>query len=165
MKKKVVLIFLVIVMIASFAGTAFAEPPEHLRWEQPLYDVVDCGNFDLILDTNTRISVTYFSDENNNPAAVEYQYKWNGTMTNTGTGSVFVDSAVINGRRLWTGNRDNHGIYYHYNVPGAGVVTLAVGRIVWDENGEVSFISGQGFYDMFVDPGEYVMLCESLGGQ
>lgn len=164
MKKRIMMILLVIVMMASFAGTALADPPTRDRWEQPFYEVVDCGDFEIILDSNTRITVTYFSGESNNPTAVEYQVKYTGITTSTATGESYPDHTVINGRRLWTGERDNHGVYYHVNVPGAGVVTLVAGRIVWDENGDVSFIAGPGMYEIFVDPGEIAMLCEELAG-
>ena len=162
MKQRIVVVVLVIVMMATFAGTVLAEPPTRDRWEQPFYEVVDCGDFDVILDSNTRITVTYFAG--NNPMAVEYQVKYTGTTTNSATGNSFPDHTVINGRRLVTGERDNHGVYYHVNVPGAGVVTLVAGRITWDENGEISFIAGPGMYEMFEDPGEIAMLCESIEG-
>jgi len=164
MKKRIMMVILVIVMIATFAGTVLADPPTHLRWEEPFYEVVDCGDFDVVLDSNTRIRVTFFSDENNNPMAVEYQIKYTGITTNTGTGTTVPDHTVVNGRRLLTGERDNHGVYYHVNVPGAGVVTLVAGRVTWDDEGNISFIAGPGMYEMFKDPGELAMLCETMAG-
>ena len=164
MKKRIVMVILVIVLMATFAGTALAGPPTHLTWEQPFYEVVDCGDFDIIMDSTSRITVTYFTDENNNPMAYEYQVKYTGTFTNTGTGSTFPDHTVVNGRRFLSGGRDVHGVYYHVNVPGAGVVTLVADRIVFDDDGEISFVSGQGMYEMFEDPGEIALLCETMAG-
>ena len=164
MKKRLVLIILVMVMMATFAGTAFAEPPTRLSWEVPFYEEVDCGDFDVILDSTLRISVTYFSDDNNNPTAYEYQLKYTGTISNSATGSSFADHTAYNGRRLLTGGNELHGVVYHVNVPGEGVVMLVAGRIVWDDNGDVSFAAGPGMYEMWAEPGEIALLCESMAG-
>ena len=162
MKKRILSLVLVIILMATFAGSALAGPPTHDSWEAPLDVTVDCGDFDIVLDNTMRISVTYFDDDNNNPMSYKYQIQFSGTLTNTGTRTVHEGIDTINGRRFWTGGRDEHGLYYHITVPGEGVVALAVGRIVWDDDGEISFISGQGFEEMFVYPGEEAWLCETL---
>jgi hypothetical protein len=164
MKKRIMMILLVIVMMASFAGTALAEPGSHQSWEEPYHFVVNCGDFDVLLDGMVRISVNYFSDDNNNPNAVKWQYQYKGTTSSTATGESYPDNTTYNGRRLLTGERTLQGVVFHINVPGDGVAMLVAGHIVWDSNGDVSFVAGQNMYEMWEDPGEIVLLCESMAG-
>jgi hypothetical protein len=164
MKKKVIMVVLVIVMIASFAGTALAEPPTQLRWEEPFYVEVDCGDYDLIIDDTARIALTLFSDQNNNPYESAIHVLFEGTITNTGTGSVFDGGGVLSGRNPWDGGRIRQGVYYHITVPGEGVVTLAAGHVVLDVNNDIDSVAGPGMFEIFGEPGEEAWLCETLEG-
>jgi hypothetical protein len=164
MKKKVIMVVLVIVMIASFAGTALADPDSHQSWEEPYHYDVDCGDFNVILDGMLRISVNYFPADRRNPNRYKWQYQYNGTISNTASGETYRDSSTYNGVRLWTGERTLQGVVYHTTVPGGGVIMLVAGHIVWDSNGDVSFVAGPNMYEMWEDPGEIALLCENMAG-
>jgi hypothetical protein len=164
MKKKVTMLFLVIVMVASFAGTALAGPESHQSWEEPYHYDVDCGDFNVILDGMVRVSVNYFADEHNNPNRVKWQYQYDGTISSTAVGKLYHDHTTYNGVSQWSGERTLQGVVFHINVPGGGVIMLVAGHIVWDENGDVSFVAGPNMYEMWEDPGETALLCEHMTG-
>ena len=164
MIKKAVMIILVVVMLATFAGTAIAGPPTHLNWEEPLYEVLDCGDYEVIIDLWATVSLTLFADDNNNPNAYHIQALFTGDVTNTATGSVFVGHGVLSGQNPLSGGRIRQGMYYHITKPGEGLLALAAGHIVLDMNGDVEQVAGPGMFELFEDPGEAAWLCEALEG-
>jgi len=164
MKKRMLMILLVIVMMASYAGTALADPVTHQSWKEPSHYVVDCGDFNVIMDGTYRLSVNYLSGDNNNPNAYKWQYQYKGTISSTATGVSYPDNTTYNGVRLLTGERTLQGVVFHINVPGEGVIMLVAGHIVWDSNGDVSFVAGPNMYEMWEDPGEIALLCENMAG-
>ena len=164
MKKQVVLIFLVIVMIASFAGTALADPDSHQSWEEPYHYDVDCGDFNVIMDGMVRLSINYFPADQNNPNRYKWQYQYDGPISSTAVAKLYYDHTTYNGVREWTGERTLQGVVFHINVPGSGVIMLVAGHIVWDSNGDVSFVAGPDMYEMWEDPGEIALLCDYMAG-
>jgi len=79
-----------------------------------------------------------------------FDTKINGTLTDLGTGISYRDKAEIitSGRLPLDSNSEtSRGLFVSIFVPGHGVVSLAVGRIVRTEDtptGEIFFASGQG---------------------
>ena len=148
MKKQIFLVSLLMtILMVAFFSPATAQTPVTETFEFQDVFSFPCNGFNAEFDDLVKGRVTTFSDENNNPNEYVGQLRFDGTITHSGTGQSFRDHAVVNFRGKLDAfdelDDDRHGVFFNLKVPGKGFVTLAVGRIVTDENGNAIFTSGQ----------------------
>lgn len=146
MGHRIVLANLLLVALVLTASPAAAARPVTETFERRDVFSVDCGDFLALFDDHVRGRVTTFSDENNNPNEYVGHLRIVGTITHSVTGQSIRDHASINFRGNLPAqddlDEDRHGVFFHLNVPGQGVVTLVAGRIVTDGNGNAIFTAG-----------------------
>jgi hypothetical protein len=134
-----------------FFSTVSAQPPAIYRFEFADSRAIFCEGFDIEVDDWVTGRTTVFSDENNNPNEFVGHIGVKGTFTFVDSDTreviqVLRDHAAYNfrGNLPWDDkDEDGHGVFFHINVPGKGVVTLVVGRAIWDADGNVIFSAGQ----------------------
>lgn len=170
MKNRIFLVglFTMILMLALFT-VAGAESPENRQPDVqifPFHDVfsIPCDGFDVLFDDFGTFKFTTFF-KHGSPDRFQAHLQIDGTVTHSVTGQSFKDIARVttSGKLPLEENLETQrGVFFNINVPGKGVVTLAVGRITRDEEPAtlISFVKGQGL-EMLNEEGVF-MICEGL---
>ena len=84
-----------------------------------------------------------------------------GTVTNSETGTSFKDHGSVQATVYPTGKLTERGVAFQLHAPGStGVVVLRVGKVVFDENLNVTFVAGKN-----IDEDSRKPVCEGLTGQ
>jgi hypothetical protein len=127
------------------APAATAAPPQSVTF--PFTDVgvvANCTGFDVIGAYEGKITITTFFDNNGVPVRRHFHGVAFGTMTNSVTTYSVKDAATVRNSFVdfAAGTVANVGVDYHVTVPGAGVVLLQAGRIVFGGGPAPIFIAG-----------------------
>lgn len=126
--------------------TAFAVPPETTKTEfvEINAPVANCGDFTIIANYTGTIKETVYFNAQGDPVRLLFQGRATGTLTNSVTGYSVKDAPSIRNSfvDLVTGTATHVGVDFHITVPGAGVVVLVAGKIVFEGNGPPTFIAG-----------------------
>jgi hypothetical protein len=133
---------LVLLALAS-VRTAFAAQPliEPFRFEGT-YVAADCGSFLALAEFVEEGRVTTFFDQAGNPTRVQWIGQYEGTLTNSVTGTTLQDPAYFRYTEdLEEGTLTVNGLWYGIRVQGEGMAVLVAGRFVIGEQGLV-FESG-----------------------
>jgi hypothetical protein len=106
--------------------------------------VANCGSFTIIANYTGTIKTTLYFDAQGQPTRLLFQGRATGTLTNSVTGYSVKDAPSIANftQDLVQGTFTRVGVDFHVTVPGAGVVILQAGRIVFDASGSPTFIAG-----------------------
>jgi hypothetical protein len=162
MKKRMVLVsLLTTILMLAFFSSAYALAPSIETFE--ILDevvVIDCGGFDAIFVDDINIRITTYFDKDGSPNGFQAQVTFDGTVTHSETGQSFRDHAINNfsGQLPFDErNETQRGVSLHITVPGEGLVALRVGRIILDEEGMPTFVSGQNMDRFYGD-----IVCEGL---
>ena len=100
-----------------------------------------CG-FPIVLSFAGTFRITVFSDQDGNAVRVTLHSNDVATATNPTNGNTLTGHEVADIRaNLVRGTEAHTGLPIHFNVPG-GSALVDAGRIVVDQNGVVTFISG-----------------------
>ena len=149
-------------LATSLGSSAAGHPPriesfESIQVPQPM---ASCGDFLIIVEGVASNRFTTFFDAAGSPVRATLHGLYNGTMTNSQTGKVLTDEpSVVNVTAdLVAGTRTVAGAAWTVTVPGAGVVLIDAGRIVFDGNGPPVFIAGPHL----PPPEQIAILCEAL---
>jgi len=132
-------------MVIAGTSTASAAPPQTSTWTFTDAGVAaNCGTFNVTAQYEGQLTETVFFDNNGAPIRVQSHGIARGTMTNSATGFTVKDApSVHNGFfNFTTGTATSVGVDFHVTVPGAGVVILQAGRIVFDGSGPPVFVAG-----------------------
>jgi hypothetical protein len=124
------------------AGAATALTPQreayhdHFRYE----DNSVCG-FPILFDYSRSVRSTVFFDRDDEPILVRFHITITGT--DTANGVTLQDDAVHNSvDDLRTSSEMRVGIEFLVKDPGGGVISVGGGKVVVDENGDVTFEAG-----------------------
>lgn len=95
--------------------------------------VTHCSGFDAFALYEVRLTEKFFFDKNGVPTRLQFHGLAFGTIRNSNTGYTLKDApSVRNGFiDFKTGSATFVGVDFHVTVPGAGVVLLQAGRIVF----------------------------------
>lgn len=124
---------------------ALAVPPETER-----FDFVDsgvaseCDGFDIIANYTGTVTLTTFFNAQGDPVRVQFHGRARGTLRNLDTGYTVKDAPSIRNSffDLVKGTATHVGVDFHITVPGAGVVVLQAGRIVFTGAPPPTFVAG-----------------------
>jgi hypothetical protein len=140
-----VIVSLTVVLALLPLSVALASPPliqtMHDQGTQ-VVPVTPCG-FPVVLDWTEDDHITIFFDQSGNPVKVQVHVQYYAKVINPGNGKSVIENAtytiVFN---LQTGSSTYAGTEYNVNVPGAGIVLLDAGRVIFDANGNITFERG-----------------------
>jgi hypothetical protein len=127
------------------AAPASATPPTvetfHFEGTAPW---TSCEGFDIVVNFRVDITERTFYDANGAPVRIQAQIRGEGQLVNTVTGASNTGSGpIVETVDLRAGTVTDVGLGFHNNLPGAGIVALAAGKITIDlETGEVLFSAG-----------------------
>jgi hypothetical protein len=130
-----------ILLIAQPAG---ATPPSVDTFhEEGEFELADCGTF-LLTETFTQdVRITTFFNAQGDAVRATEHVNFVGVITNSLSGNTYPDPGhfqrVID---LTTGEETVVGLVFLTPVPGLGPVLHDTGKVVFDENGDVTFVGG-----------------------
>ena len=133
---------------------------EESEFETVNEPAANCGDFIVIANGAGRIRLTTFFDRNGDPDRLIFQGRYNGTLTNSITGTSISDSPSVANIfvDLVANTQTNIGAFYNVTIPGHGAVLFEAGRIVFAGEGEPVFIAGPHH-----PPNEFIaILCDAL---
>ena len=151
------LVFGMALPASANAGSPVIERFDFTVVQEPM---AGCGDFEIIADGQGTNRITTFFDNAGNPIRVAFQGHYNGTMTNSVTGFALMDMPSVANITfdLVAGTQTNIGAFFTVTVPGAGVIVVEAGRIVFDGSGPPIFVAGP-----HRPPDETIeMLCNAL---
>jgi hypothetical protein len=163
MTRRMFLLAAIVTLFAGIGVPASAGPPETDSFEfvDEFTDVEACGfpiDFRFVGDGSER----RFFDQAGNLRRVTIKFSDNGTATNPANGK------SASGHDSWTVIVDFEdgvpdtvtlpGLTFHFNVPGAGIVLIDAGRVVFDSTGDVVVLNGP---HQFLE-GDFSRLCTAL---
>jgi hypothetical protein len=126
---------------------------------------IPCNGFNALFEDDVTLRITTFYDSEGNPDRFLAHLSISGTITHSVTGVSFKDEAqvITSGDLPLEENFETaQGVFLNVNVPGKGVVSLAVGRITRDADpGTIlTFVSGQGLEEL--NEQDLAFVCEGL---
>ena len=132
--------------LASLPALAGGHPPtiesfDDVQTPQPM---ANCGDFRIIVEGIGSNRLTTHFDRDGAPVRVVFHGIYNGSMTNSVSGKVLMDSPSVVSTTidLVAGTRTTVGAVWTVTVPGEGVILVEAGRLVFDGNGPPVFIAG-----------------------
>ena len=130
-----------ILLIAQPAG---ATPPSVETFhEEDDFLFADCGTFRLTETFTLDLRVTTFFNAQGDPVRATTHVNYVGVITNSLSGNTYPDLAhfrVVTD--LTTGETTVVGLAHLTTVPGLGPVLNGMGRVIFDANGNITFIAG-----------------------
>lgn len=120
----------------------------------------NCGDFQIIADGYGTNRLTTFYDKDGIPIRVEFQGRYNGTLTNSVSGETLFDAPSVANISfdLVAGTQTNIGAFFTVTSPGEGAVLIEAGRIVFDGSGPPVFVAGPHL----PPPDTVATLCDAL---
>jgi hypothetical protein len=131
-----------IVLIAQPAG---ATPPSvQTIHEEAEFVFADCGTFLLNETVTVNVRTTTFFDAQGNAVSTTDHANVVGVITNSVSGNTYPDNAHLQVvTDLTTGEVTVTGLAHLTTVPGLGLVLNGDGRVVFDADGNITFIAGK----------------------
>ena len=147
MKKRIFLIsLLTMILVLVFFSPALAKRPDVEYFEEPISDPFDiyCGDFKFDFEEVLSGKASTFYDKDDNPVRIQIHFEFDGTVTNTKTGTVMRSHAKGTNTEYLTGNRGRveTGIFSQLIAPNKGVVAIIAGKLVFDINDDIVSFSG-----------------------
>jgi hypothetical protein len=140
---------------------ALAATPVQSTSVFPISGTTHCDGFDVIEEATVTFSQTMFFDNAGNPVRIVGHAVYNGTLTNSATGTIVAPKRgpqnftidLLDGTQVW------RGIFFLLTVPGKGSIVHDVGRVTFYPDGSITF---QGRHEFF--PGDDAQMCAALAG-
>ena len=124
-------------------STAVAAQPLTFTEHLEITDVVNCGDFLAIDELGVDARTTIFFDNEGNEVGAQIHVKFRGIVTNSVTGKSVVDRADVNVFVDFAeGTTALVGKLFGITVPGEGIAVHDTGKLVFDADGNVSFVGG-----------------------
>jgi hypothetical protein len=147
MKRIIMLLTLgaTLALMLALAGSASAAKPEVVTFHiEETQVVADCGDFEVRTDVVLDIRAIVFFDDEGNADFARSHVQIHDFYYNSDTGEGFAETEVSNSVVDLPSEEEitSVGLRYHVTVPGEGLVLVDVGRLEFDENGEVVFAAG-----------------------
>ncbi len=146
MKKRTILVgLLTTVLMLSFIWPAFANEPTVEIVEVRVSDPFDvkCRGFKLDFEEDFTARTMTFYDKDGAPVRFQSHFEFDGTVTNTKTGTVFRSHAkgTVSEDLIGDGGVVERGLFVQVKTQSEGVVAIIAGKIVFDTTGDfVSFV-------------------------
>jgi hypothetical protein len=151
-----------VVLGALMAAPVAAAPPEREEFQtEPWSGVLAmCDGFEVINESEGTLATLHrFFDRDGDLVRVSFHGQIEDTYTNSVTGKSISGRGQYNGQVVLEEPFEREaGIQFHVLVPGAGVVLIDAGRVVFDALGEVVFQAGRHQ----VRDGDFEALCAAL---
>ena len=143
-RRLLVLTALALSGILLIAQPASATPPSVETFhDEGEFVFEDCGTFLLTETFTVDVRVTTFFNAQGDAVRVAEHINFVGVITNSDSGNTYRDPGHHQFiTDLTTGLTTVVGVVFNTPVPGLGPVLHDAGKIVFDENGEVSFVGG-----------------------
>jgi hypothetical protein len=145
------LVVITTALTLALSGTAIAAPPQTTR----TFDITgstfwtSCPGFDIRVDYSFDVADTLFFDQSGSVTREQLHFRGTGTLVNTVTGKTNTGSSptmdVYDYKR---GTFTEVGLTFHNTMPGAGIVALTAGKIVFaldadgQPTGDPLFVAG-----------------------
>jgi hypothetical protein len=141
----VVLTALALSSILLIAQPASATPPSVDTFhDEGEFLFADCGTFLLTETITVDVRVTTFFNAQGDAVSTTEHANVVGVITNSLSGNTYNDSAHLQVfTDLTTGEITVAGLAHLTTVPGLGLVLNGNGRVIFDANGNITFIAGQ----------------------
>jgi hypothetical protein len=143
-RRLLVLTALALSSILLIAQPAGATPPSVETFhEEGEFLIADCGTF-VLTDTFTQdVRVTTFFNAQGDAVREAVHVNFVGVITNSASGNTYADPGhfqiVVD---LTTGEETFVGLVFLTTVPGLGPVLHDTGKVIFDENGDITFVGG-----------------------
>jgi hypothetical protein len=125
------------------AATALASPPSRFAFSFSNPGTVDCGAFQDIYTDSFEAVGTVYSDAAGAPTRITIHWEHHSDDTNSVTGLTLHEHGHFTETIDFAAHTDTvTGNQEVMNRPGTGVVVQDVGRIVYDEDGNIVFFAG-----------------------
>ena len=132
--------------LVALPALGAGHPPaiESFEEVQPPQPMANCGDFRIIVEGIGSNRLTTYHDRHGAPVRVAFHGVYNGTMTNSVTGKVLMDSpSVISATvDLVAGTYTTVGATWTVTAPGEGAILVEAGKLVFDGDGPPVFIAG-----------------------
>jgi hypothetical protein len=131
--------------VEATAEPSFADARSPTVEVFPIEDLfeLDCGGFTARLTYTGTGRATTFFDGTGAPVKLVIHVKVKGSATNLSTGKTLKDDeSTIIRIDLLTGETTINGGVAHVTAPGEGIVIHDTGKIVFDSEGNVTFVAG-----------------------
>lgn len=157
-KRRFILIFIIVVLLASITTPALAIEPDKSSSMIPQdFHVADCGDFEVRIEGTLYYGETVFYDKDGNFD----RFRWHITTddlyyTVPDTGKEARGSTTFN----WTagiGVDMTVGPTYKLTIPGEGTILINAGHLAWDADGNLVFVKGNYAKE------DYAKLCSWFG--
>jgi hypothetical protein len=143
-RRLLILTALALSSIFLIAQPAAATPPSVETFhEEGEFELADCGTF-LLTETFTQdVRITTFFNEQGEAVSVAIHVNFVGVITNSASGNTYRDPGhFLIVHDLTTGEETDAGVVFNTTVPGLGPVLHDTGKVVFDANGDVTFVGG-----------------------
>ena len=143
-RRLLVLTALALSSILLMAKPAGATPPSVETFhEEGEFLFADCGTFQLTETFTVDVRVTTFFNAQGDAVRATEHVNFVGVITNSLSGNTYPDPGhhqrVID---LTTGEETVVGLVFLTPVPGLGPVLHDTGKVIFDANGDVTFVAG-----------------------
>ena len=127
----------------ALAIAAHATPPKSESFTTTSLDSMGCSGFDAIIERTFTGRETVYFDRQNNAVRVQVVADMRGSVTNSTTGkTVALRGHIVLVIDPSSGSFTFVGPVFMANAPGAGTVITDTGRIVFDDDGNITFEAG-----------------------
>jgi hypothetical protein len=143
-KRLLLLAALAFSAILLIAQPASATPPSIDTFhEEDSFVFADCGTFQLTETFTLDLRViTFFNAQGDAVSAAEH-INFVGVITNSASGNTYRDQRHAQRiTDLTTGEQTGVGLVLNIRVPGLGPVAQSTGKVIFDAEGNVTFVAG-----------------------
>jgi hypothetical protein len=143
-RRLLVLTALALSSILLLAQPASATPPSVETFhEEGEFEFADCGTFLLTETFTVDVRVTTFFNAQGDAVRATEHVNFVGVITNSLSGNTYPDRGHLQiVTDLTTGETTFVGLVFLTTVPGLGPVLHDTGKVIFDENGNITFIAG-----------------------
>jgi hypothetical protein len=143
-RRLLLLAVLTLSSILVIAQPASATPPSIETFhDEGSFLVADCGTFQLTETFTVDGRVITFFNEQGDAVSESLLFNFAGVITNSASGNTYRDPGHLQAvTDLTTGEGTVVGLVFNTTVPGLGPVLHDTGRLIFDANGNITFIAG-----------------------
>jgi hypothetical protein len=143
-RRLLVLTVLALSSILLIAQPASATPPSVETFhDEGEFLFADCGTFQLTETFTADFRVTTFFNAQGDAVSATVHVNYVGVITNSLSGNTYPDPGHLQViTDLTTGEETFVGLLFLTTVPGLGPVLHDTGKVIFDANGDITFVAG-----------------------
>lgn len=160
---RLLLVGLVILLTLMPVGGAWAKPPERETWHfEADWLFIECGDFEVWEHLVMDVRVAHFYDGDGNWTRTQEHWTADGYVYNLNDPNLWLPEKTVHNMAIYyeSGESTMVGPLVNVTLPGGGSIFHAVGRLVYDSEGNLTFYAG---HNDWID-GNTDALCAALGG-